>query len=38
MSLYIDTSALLKRYVAEDDSDACERIVGNPTWVTARHT
>lgn len=39
MSLYLDTSALLKRYVAEDDSDACERILTtDPTWVTARHT
>jgi len=39
VSLYVDTSALLKRYVAEDDSDACERILlGDPSWVTARHT
>lgn len=39
MSLYVDTSALLKRYIAEDESDACERILfGDSTWVTARHT
>lgn len=39
MSLYVDTSALLKRYVAEDESDACERLLlGDPSWVTARHT
>lgn len=39
MSLYLDTSALLKRYVAEDESDACERILlGDPVWVSARHT
>jgi predicted nucleic acid-binding protein len=39
MSLYVDTSALLKRYVLEDDSDDCERILlSDPEWVTARHT
>ncbi len=39
MSLYVDTSALLKRYVDEDDSTACERLlVADPSWVTARHT
>lgn len=39
MSLYVDTSALLKRYVSEDESDLCEQILlGDPTWVTARHT
>ena len=39
MSLYVDTSALLKRYVAEDESDACERLLlGDDSWVTARHT
>ncbi len=36
MSLHLDTSALLKRYIAEDESDACERILlGDPTWVSA---
>jgi predicted nucleic acid-binding protein len=39
MSLYLDTSALLKRYVAEDDSDSCERmLLADPAWITARHT
>jgi uncharacterized protein len=39
VSLYVDTSALLKRYVAEEDSDACERfLMADPTWITARHT
>ncbi|MCC6848898.1 MAG: type II toxin-antitoxin system VapC family toxin [Deltaproteobacteria bacterium] len=39
MSLYVDTSALLKRYVAEDDSEACERfLLGDLSWITARHT
>jgi hypothetical protein len=39
MSLYVDTSALLKRYIAEDDSDVCERILrADPSWVTGRHT
>lgn len=39
MSLYVDTSALLKRYIDEDDSPACERLLtGDPSWVTARHT
>lgn len=39
MSLYVDTSALLKRYVEEDESPACERLLlADPSWVTARHT
>jgi len=39
VSLYVDTSALLKRYISEDESGACERILlGDPSWVTARHT
>lgn len=39
MSLYLDTSALLKRYISEDDSDACERLlIADSRWVTARHT
>ena len=39
MSLYVDTSALLKRYVAEDESERCEQILlGDLAWVTARHT
>ena len=39
MSLYVDSSALLKRYVAEDESEACERLLlGDLSWVSARHT
>ncbi|MBX3026552.1 type II toxin-antitoxin system VapC family toxin [bacterium] len=39
MSLYVDTSAWLKRYVSEEESDACERmLLADPSWVTARHT
>lgn len=37
--LYVDTSALLKRYIAEPESDVCERhLLADPDWVTARHT
>ena len=39
MTLYIDSSAFLKRYVAGADSASCDRILrSDPTWVTARHT
>lgn len=39
MSLYVDSSALLKRYVEEDDSSAADRLLrGDPTLVTGRHT
>ena len=39
MSLYVDTSALLKRYVEEPDSAAAEQyLLAEPTWITARHT
>ena len=39
MSLYVDTSALLKRYVEEDESAACEKLLlADPSWVTARYT
>ena len=39
MPLYLDTSALLKRYIAEPDSAACEeRLLAGPVWITARHT
>ncbi len=39
MTLYVDSSALLKRYVDEPDSAACERhLLADLTWVTARHT
>lgn len=39
MALYVDTSALLKRYVDEPDSDVCERhLLSDPVWLTGRHT
>ncbi|MEK6720552.1 MAG: type II toxin-antitoxin system VapC family toxin [Chloroflexota bacterium] len=39
MTLYVDSSALAKRYVTEADSDAAETILLNdPDWVSANHT
>ena len=39
MSLYVDTSALLKRYIDEPESDACEQILlADLSWITARLT
>src|SRR6185295_10302126 len=39
MSLYLDTSALLKRYIEEEGSAAVDRILeSDSSWVTARHT
>ena len=39
MSLYVDSSALLKRYVDEPDSDEAEALLrSDPTPLTARHT
>lgn len=39
MTTYVDTSALLKRYVDEPDSDrALELLDGDPQLVTGRHT
>lgn len=39
MTLYVDTSALLKRYVDESDSDrAVELLSSDPELVTGRHT
>ena len=39
MTLYTDSSALIKRYVAEDDSDAAESVLlSDPEWVTGHHT
>ena len=39
MTLYVDSSALLKRYVAEHDSDAAERLMAtDPVLVTSRLT
>lgn len=39
MSLYVDSSALLKRYVDEPDSDACDELLGSdPVLLTGRQT
>jgi predicted nucleic acid-binding protein len=39
VSLYVDSSALLKRYVDEPDSDAAESLLrSDPSLLTARHT
>lgn len=39
MSVYVDTSALAKRYVDEPESEACEALMlADPDWITARHT
>lgn len=39
MTLYVDSSALAKRYVAEADSDTAEAILlDDPDWVSANHT
>jgi predicted nucleic acid-binding protein len=39
VTLYVDSSALIKRYVAEDDSAAAEAILlADASWVTGRHT
>ena len=39
MSLYVDSSALLKRYVDEPDSELADSLLGSdPSLLTARHT
>jgi predicted nucleic acid-binding protein len=39
MTLYVDSSALAKRYVAELDSDAADAaLLADPAWVTGNHT
>lgn len=39
MTLYVDSSALAKRYVTEADSDTTDAILlGDPDWVSANHT
>jgi predicted nucleic acid-binding protein len=39
MSVYVDSSALLKLYFEEPDSDEAERILSSdPQWITGRHT
>jgi hypothetical protein len=37
--IYVDSSALLKRYVEEADSRSAEaHLLADPDWVTGRHT
>jgi predicted nucleic acid-binding protein len=39
VTLYVDSSALVKRYVDEPDSQAAERmLLADPAWVTAQVT
>ena len=39
MTLYVDTSALLKLYVDEPESEACAQLLGSdPVLLTGRHT
>lgn len=39
MTIYVDSSAFLKVYLDEADSDAAtEMLLSDPHWVTARHT
>lgn len=39
MSVYVDSSALLKRYLEEPDSDRYGQVLdADPDWVCARHT
>jgi uncharacterized protein len=39
LSLYVDSSALLKRYVDESDSETAESVLrSDPSLLTARHT
>ncbi len=39
MTLYVDSSALAKRYVAEEESDRAESLLlSDPDWVTANHS
>lgn len=39
MSLYVDSSAFLKRYIDEADSETADRLLrSDPALVTARHT
>ena len=39
MSLYVHSSALLKRYIDEPERPSCERrLLADPEWVTGWHT
>jgi uncharacterized protein len=38
VTLYVDSSALIKRYVVEDDSELAETtLLADTEWVTGRH-
>lgn len=38
MSLYVDSSALIKRYVQEPESDLVDEMFADPDLITAGHT
>jgi len=39
MTLYVDTSALLKRYISEEDSALFDDyLMSDPMWISGRHT
>ena len=38
MSVYVDSSALLKIYVDEPETDAAVRLLSGRRWVSGRHT
>jgi predicted nucleic acid-binding protein len=39
VTLYVDSSAFLKLYLAESDSGQCARLMReDPAWTSARHT
>jgi predicted nucleic acid-binding protein len=39
VTLYLDSSAFIKRYVLEENRDTVEALLlADPEWVTARHT
>jgi uncharacterized protein len=39
MTLYLDSSSLIKRYVVEEQSEESEALlVADPSWLTAQHT
>jgi predicted nucleic acid-binding protein len=39
VTLYVDSSAFLKLYLAESDSAECARLMReDPAWMSARHT
>lgn len=38
MSIYVDSSALLKIYLDEPETEAASRLLSGKRWVTGRHT